>query len=75
MGEQPEPNAAEVTIDMAIIGDVVIKSPAMEHEESDDTPEVTIIVKTRGSVAVSLNIGTPEEIADSSRVGHVHHEG
>lgn len=56
---QPEPDATEVALNIAVKGDVVIKTPdqPIKSEPSDETPEVEIIVRAKGSVAVSVNTG------------------
>jgi hypothetical protein len=70
---QPEPGAAYVAVNVSALGRVIVKIEESTNEPSDEVPEVTISVRSRGSVAVSVNHGTPGEIADALRVGKVRH--
>ena len=76
-GPQPEPYAPTVEISVAAAGEhVVIKAPeTIEAEPSDDAPEVEIIVKAKGGVAVALTTGNPTDVADHQLIGKVRHDG
>ena len=74
--QQPEPNAPTVEIAVAVANDVVVKAPeVIEVEEFDGTPEVEIIVKAKGGVAVTLATGNPTDVADHELIGKVRHDG
>jgi len=73
--EQPEPDGVEVAISIATKGAVVIKTPDIEYEPSDDEPVVEVIVKVKGSAAVSVDAGSAQDIADRALIGRVHHGG
>ena len=73
--EQPEPGGVEVAISVATKGAVVINVPEIEYEPSDDEPVVEVIVKVKGSAAVSVDAGSAQDIVDRTLVGRVRHDG
>jgi len=75
MGEQPEPDGVEVAISIATMGVVTIRTPDIEHDPSDDEPVIEIIVKVKGSAAVSIDAGSTQDLIDRTLVGRVRHDG
>jgi len=74
--EGPEPHAPTVDIAVAVAGDVVVKAPeVVEAEPSEDAPEVEIIVRAKGGVAVTVTTGNPTDVADHELVGKIRHDG
>jgi len=73
--EQPEPDGVEATISIATKGVVVIKVPEIDYEPSDDEPMVEVIVKVKGSAAVSVDAGSAQDIVDRTLIGRVRHSG
>ena len=73
--EQPEPEGVEVAISIATKGAVVVLTPDIAYEPSDDEPVVEVIVKVKGSAAVHIDAGSAQDIIDRAMVGRVRHGG